>query len=93
MGIEVDNNEMKLPTERPRFRHDCERCTFLGRFVSEDLPAGCDLYFCLQVADFPTVLARTSDNPLSYISGLGLADTIPELGEAKRRAQERGLLK
>lgn len=78
--------------ERPRFRHECERCTFLGRLVTDGIPTGCDLYWCLQVGDFPTVIARTGDDPSSYISGLGLADSIPELAEAKRRAVEKGLL-
>jgi hypothetical protein len=52
-----------------------------------------DLYFCMQGRLYiPTVLARYSDEVFGYSSGLTVADHIPQLAEAKRRAKERGLL-
>jgi hypothetical protein len=70
---------------RPQFTHDCDRCVFLGRYQE------CDLYFCKGVG-FPTVLARWGSEGPEYTSGLGLAHADHRLGEAKRRAIERGLL-
>lgn len=72
--------------EKPLFRHDCDKCTFLGRH------AGHDLYFCPQGGLVPTVIARFGDDGPDYVSGLPLADAIPEIAEAKRRAKEKGLL-
>lgn len=78
----------------PRYIHDCERCLFLGHF------AEFDLYF----ADHggaasgyepsrATVLARHGNDRSEYVSGLCLADTVPAIGEARRLAVERGLLR
>lgn len=68
------------------YAHDHDDCVFLGPHE------GFDLYFCTQGGAFPTVIARASDEPSDYISGLALADHDPLLGEARRRASERGLL-
>lgn len=70
----------------PQFEHDCTRCIFLGRWETYDL------YFCPQ-GPFPTVIARFGNDGPQYASGLASAEHIPSLGEAKRRATERGLLK
>jgi hypothetical protein len=69
---------------KPKFKHDCERCTFLGNFK------GFDLYFCPQTPNLPTVLARFSNEGADYVSGI-YSDIAP-LNEAKKRAKERGLL-
>lgn len=79
---------MTIPNQpaAPAYTHDgCPDCTYLGHH------AGQDLYFCPQ-GDFPTVLARESSDSSDYISGLALADQVPGLREARRRAIERGLL-
>lgn len=68
----------------PRYRHDCERCTWLGRWHSYDL------YWCAQHPT-PTVLARYGAGPY-YMSGLVFAEHCLPLWEARRRARARGLL-
>jgi hypothetical protein len=78
--------------ETPQFRHDCKGCVFLGRFRAPPAHA-VDLYFCQQCDRMATVIARYGNEGLEYQSGLAFAEVIPELGEAKRRAVERGLLK
>lgn len=75
-----------MESETPLFDHDCDRCTFLGRFK------GSDLYFCNQSSNRPTVIARHSSDGRDYTSGIVFADTIEELGEAKRRATKLQLL-
>ena len=72
--------------DKPRFTHDCKRCTFLGQFGEFDL-YHCDQF---QWSRIPTVIARYGNEPWEYASGLD-ATSIPELAEAKRRAEERGL--
>jgi hypothetical protein len=76
--------------EKPRFAHDCERCTFLGRFDEYDL------YFCGSTVSVTgtTVIARWGNDGPEYSSGLELAQAgkCPELIEAMSRAQDRGLL-
>jgi hypothetical protein len=76
-------------SEPPRYAHDCDRCTFLGRYGEADL------YVCRQgiLETWPTVVARFSDEGDDYASGLIGADYEPNLREARRRATERGLLK
>jgi len=71
--------------DQPRFDHGCPRCTFLGQWNEFDL------YFCPQ-GSLPTVIARRSSEGPDYTSGMALAHLCPELGEARRRAQEKGLL-
>lgn len=71
--------------DKPRFTHDCKRCTFLGQFGEFDL------YHCDQGSGLiPTVVARYGDKPWEYGSGLEFTG-VPELAEAKRRAEGRGL--
>ena len=72
--------------EQPLFEHDHDGCVFLGVYE------GRDLYFCSQGGARPTVIARQSSDGGDYLSGLCFADTIRFLGEARGRAQQRGLL-
>ena len=67
-----------------RFQHDCDDCKPLGEFGEADL------YFCKMA--LPTVIARYSDDDSDYVSGLVLADKIPDLGEARNRAIAAGYM-
>jgi hypothetical protein len=78
----------------PRYKHDCKNCTFLGEWRERDL------YHCLQGGNYPTVVARFSDEPEDYISGLRFALELESwenenneepLVEAYRRAKALGL--
>jgi hypothetical protein len=65
--------------ERPRYRHDCKRCRYLGSFRAHDL------YFCnTATAHFgiPTVLARYGDEEADYVSGIALCPVDPILVRA-----------
>ncbi len=66
-----------------RYEHDCSACQPLGEHEEFDL------YFCS--AHHPTVIARFGEGP-RYYSGLGAADRIPSLGEARERAVQAGLI-
>ena len=74
-----------MEDETPQYTHDCDSCTFLGRF--DDL----DLYYCPQ-AGRPTVIARCGNDGPEYTSGLPAVGQIPALTEAARRAEATGLL-
>ena len=76
-----------MQNEEPLFHHDgCEKCVFLGSHNEHDL------YFCPQDGHWPTVIARFGSEESDYKSGLHFASFDSELGEAKRRAIEKGLL-
>lgn len=82
--------------EPPRFTHDCSTCVYLGRIQSEpgahaSEREGYDLYFHKE--GHVTVIARFGSEGPDYVSGLPLADKVPALAEAKRRAIQRGLLR
>jgi hypothetical protein len=86
-GCKVFHDDFAAGPGVPRFRHLCSDCVFLGRYLEHDL------YFCTQRAPgMPTVIARWSDEPPAYVSGLALADQIPALGAARLRACNLGLL-
>jgi hypothetical protein len=70
----------------PRYEHECEGCIYLGQWNKFDL------YYCPQGGRLPTVLARYGDRGEEYNSGLALAENMPQLGEARRRAIAAGLL-
>jgi len=71
---------------KPRYKHGCSDCTFLGTRNEYDL------YFCPQ-GTLPTVIARYGNEGHEYKSGMAGAEADPDLGEAKRLAKERGLVK
>lgn len=75
-----------------RYEHDgCDGCVFLGGMEAvEGLRPALDLWFCPQGGSLPTVIARFSDDPPDYESGIH-GNSEP-LIEARRRARERGLL-
>ena len=79
------------------YQHDCGKCIYLGSID------GVDLYFHPASDCTQTVVARYSDNPCDYSSGLGFSRPyvdiagnshygIPELVEARLRAERLGLL-
>lgn len=91
-----------MSDEKPLFDHDCTKCVFLGRCAQERPEeehkgiaalrfVGWDLYFCPQHG-LPTVIARFGHQGPDYVSGLAAGDAIPVLGEARRRAQRKGLI-
>lgn len=61
----------------PKYRHDCNSCTFLGNVaIPKKLSysgKSADLYHCKQGGSWPTVIARLSSSPEDYQSGLGSA--------------------
>ena len=67
-----------------RYEHDCDNCCPLGEYQEFDL------YYCPQ-SGIPTVIARFGEDG-EYYSGLNFADNIPALGEARKRAIEKGLI-
>lgn len=73
---------MKHP--KPRFKHDCDTCTFLGRFKRFDL--------YVHTEEPKTVIARSSSIPDDYTSGLRFKDLDPALGTAYNRARKRRLI-
>lgn len=75
----------------PIFDHDHDDCVFLGPAFGGPR-AFAELYFCRQGGVMPTVIARFSHRDSDYTSGLPLAEHDPYLREAKRRAEDRGLL-
>ena len=70
---------------KPKFKHDCKNCQFLGTHEEHDL------YYCH--GSMPTVIARWSDYGPDYSSGLSFVNYIPVLGEAAKRALDKGYLK
>jgi hypothetical protein len=81
--------------ETPQHVHDCDNCTFLGRFVNEDIVGNYDLYYCLQGGSIPTLIARWGKAE-RCMSGMifgfkNREDMQCPLGEAWRRAKEKGL--
>ena len=68
-----------------RYKHDCDHCLPLGEH------GDADLYYC-EKGGIQTVISRHGDEQSDYVSGLHLADLIPALGEAKRRAIEGYLI-
>jgi len=50
----------------PQFKHDCEKCVFLGQDTDQD-KNNLDMYFCSQDG-MPTIIARASDIGEDYSS-------------------------
>lgn len=66
--------------DEPRFKHDCEWCTFLGRTGEEDV------YACMQGIGYPTIVLRTSDRPEEYESSWTMVDRLPSELQDRARA-------
>ena len=49
---------------KPRYKHDCDSCKYLGRHEEYDL------YFCNKIANIPTVIARFNNRNYDYMSGM-----------------------
>lgn len=69
-GSEEKQNALERPHGQPVYHHDCGSCTFLGTYNRYDL------YHCLQGDRLATVIARCSDEPSDYVSGLEIAVSI-----------------
>jgi hypothetical protein len=78
-----------LLNPKPRYRHDCSNCEFLGQFEYEAV--NYDLYFCGGHCRC-TVIARRSSDPSDYASGLPGTGTDIPLAEALERANQKGLV-
>ena len=62
---------MIIPDMNPKYVHDCDNCTFLGRHIYGKVSY--DLYVCVGktpdvVAKYSDVVARYSDRPSDYSS-------------------------
>lgn len=61
--------DVKLPEPGPHYQHDCERCTFLGRF------GAADLYECQVPGDtWKSLIARRSSDPADYESVMAIGN-------------------
>ena len=72
-----------LRFDEPKYKHDCDHCTFLGHYNRADL------YWC--GGKYPTIIARYSSDGPDYVSGFPSASVNHELAEALNRARDRGL--
>lgn len=54
----------------PIFKHECEKCRYLGT------TEGFDHYYCTQMEMFPTVIARFGNHGSCYASGMRLAEEL-----------------
>lgn len=73
-------------TRQPVFQHDCEDCIYLGPADTHHVN---DLY--VHPGEGETVIARYGKDG-DYVSGLALADRVPELALAVVRANKLNLL-
>lgn len=78
----MDNTKLKT---KPRFKHDCKLCVYLGEYEKYDL------YYC---EPGNNVISRFGNNGEDYNSGLVFAtpDGFDPLYEAKKRAIDKGYL-
>jgi hypothetical protein len=83
----IPETELELIDLR-RFSHSCSCCTYLGQWREYDL------YFCENCCIVPSVVARWGSDRADYVSGLDAVtqSVTPHLREAKRRAEELGLI-
>lgn len=85
-------NQESLCVQPPLFQHDCELCTYLGRYHDPERDEDSDLYVHT-AGSTPTVISRYGSNGPEYSSGLyGSYGQIPALSEARQRAERLGLL-
>lgn len=71
----------------PRYEHDCPNDVFLGRFEQYDVYIATAEHHGAGV----TYIARTSDEPADYLSGVELVGRHPAITEAHRLATLRGI--
>lgn len=83
-------NEVEQANVVRLYKHDCDKCIYLG--PAHDSVDGyfVDLYWCGS-ANMPTVIARYGDDGPDYKSGIGAAKDNPILMEACQRAFMLGL--
>lgn len=74
--------------DKPKFKHECPNCTFLGRFDGE---IEYDLYYCTQ-GGLPTIVARHGDPEVMYVSGMALSKAHPAIFRGKVLARKAGLI-
>jgi hypothetical protein len=70
---------LTTPNNRTIYRHDCNRCRYLGAFRAHDL------YYCTaqeKHLGMPTVIARFGNDGPDYVSGLAIAPLDPILARA-----------
>lgn len=86
--------------DNPIHVHDCDNCMFLGSFSPKEgnyAKNVYDLYYCPdEVYNLPTIIARYGSEGVQYLSGMifgchAKEDLTSPLGEAWRRAKEKGL--
>ena len=90
-------HEQALPREMvPQFEHDCSDCEYLGSTLRhsgrDDGVQRVELYWC-HAPEEGNCLARLSDGPADYKSGLSAAQHDPDLALAVVRAIHKGLVK
>ena len=70
---------------KPAYKHDCDKCTFLGTILVKDIDetgkegGEVDLYHC--DGNIPTVIARYSSDGPDYSSGILIAEHALKRGE------------
>ena len=79
---------LRRPLPSPVYRHDCDKCEYLGRWGSVGGGLVADLYTC-EAAFGRTFIARFSSEPSDYTSGAPLVLVNVSLAEAKRRHEAR----
>lgn len=76
-------------TNKPMFEHDSKCCVFLAHFSNSKF-GPCDLYYCDQGGLGKTLIARFSDEPSDYSSGLHMYSDFFFVGAAL--AIKKGLI-
>jgi len=77
------------------YKHDCDKCVFLGTLTMAPQYTPHDLYYCAQsfMPGRPTVIARFGDRGDMYTSGMCFADGVDTaLTVAKVLAKQRSLI-
>jgi len=73
----------------PTYQHDCEKCIFLGWEWDHIKNKRVDLYYC---DNEPTLVARFSDSPEDYTSGINFCYTNRFIKAAKTLAEHLELM-
>lgn len=76
--------------EKPKYKHDCNNCEFLGSFEESDL------YICSD-SNYASLISRESSNPSDYRSGVWIKNKYfgsshNSLMEALNRAKKKGYI-